>query len=598
MTHLTHNDITTLFLALGLMLAAARLLGEVAAWLRQPSVLGELLAGILLGPTVFGTLFPDAQQALFPSTGTFPIVLEGITTLAIALFLLVAGMEVDLSTVWRQGRTALTVGIVGMVVPFALGLGAGFVAPHYLGAGEGVTTWAFALFFATALSISALPVIAKILIDLNLFRTDLGMIIIASAILNDLLGWLIFAGIIGMIGGHAPQSMPLGMTIALALGFAAAMLTVGKSILNRILPWIQAHTTWPAGVLGFALAAALLCAAFTEWIGIHAIFGAFLFGVALGDSHHLRERTRAAIEQFVSFIFAPLFFVGIGLRVNFAQNFDLGLVIIVIVIATVGKILGCRLGGKWSGLAPRESWAVGFGMNARGAMEIILGLLGLNAGVISERMFVALVVMAIFTSMTSGMAIQSILHMTKPVRFIDYLSAAGFVGPLRAHDAKHAIRELANALASAGPLANNPKPPPVPGNLSASLAAGLANVSTTTVDAETIYAAAWERERIMPTSLGNGVAIPHARLDGLKAPIVAVGFSAGGIDFDARDGLPARLIFLVLTPTDDNRTQLQILADIGRLFKTEQNVTRALAVEGITEFRAMVRTGEVRPADH
>jgi len=532
--------------------------------LRQPSVLGEILAGILLGPTVLGALAPEWSAALFPEQGAFPVALEGVTSLAIALFLLVAGMEVDLSTVWRQGRAALTIGLMGMIVPFVLGFGAAWGDPDLLGAATGTPPFVFALFLATALSISALPVISKILMDLNLFRSDIGMIIIAAAIMNDLLGWIIFALVLSLMGGGATANgMGIGTTVVLLLAFTAFVLTAGRWILNRLLPWIQANTSWPAGVLGLALAGALFSAAFTEWIGVHAIFGAFLFGVAIGDSPHLRERTRATLERFIAFIFAPLFFATIGLRVDFAAHFDAGLVLLVLVLATAGKVLGCRLGARWSGLRPRETWAIGLGLNARGAMEIILGLLALEAGVIRERMFVALVIMALVTSMASGSAIQAILKPKRSVRFFDFLSARGFAGALSGPERHDAIAELSRCAAAC-------------------------------CDAtpESIFEAVWAREMVMSTSLNAGIAVPHARLPQLKTPVVTVGRSPAGIDFDAMDGQPTHIVFLILTPAEDYRSQLEILADVGRTFQAPAFVEKCVAAANYTEFLALVKSNE------
>jgi Kef-type K+ transport system membrane component KefB len=203
------------------------------------------------------------------------------------------------------------------------------------------------------------------------------MIIIAAAIFNDLAGWIIFAMILGMMEHQSGHGMGIVQTIGLTLLFAAGTLTLGRWLIHRVLPWVKAYTSWPGGILGFALALALLAAALTEYIGVHAIFGSFLVGVAIGDSSHLREQTRMVIHQFVSFIFAPLFFASIGLTVDFVRHFDVGLVLAVLVIACVGKVGGCGLGARWSGIPSHEAWALGFGMNARGAMEIILGLLAL-----------------------------------------------------------------------------------------------------------------------------------------------------------------------------------------------------------------------------
>jgi len=562
MQTLTHSEVTALFLALGLLLASARLFGEIARRFNQPAVLGEILAGILLGPTVFGALAPAWSAFLFPQSGGGALAIDGLMTLAITLFLLVAGMEVDLSTIWRQGRLAINVGLAGVLVPFAVGFGAAWFLPQMMGIEAGADPLLFALFMATALSISALPVIAKTLMDLNLYRSDLGMLVVAAAVFNDLVGWIIFAVILGMLGTGPAHALSIGQTIGLTLLFALFMLTVARWLIHRLLPWIHAHASWPGGVLGFALALALVAAAFTEWIGIHAIFGAFLAGVALGDSRHLRERTRATIEQFVSFIFAPLFFAGIGLKVNFVAEFDLGLVVTVLVIATLGKVLGCGLAGRFSGLARREAWALGFGMNARGAMEIILSLLALKYGLIGERLFVALVVMALVTSLMSGPLLQHVLRLKKPRRFSDFLTPRTFVNELRARSRPEAITELAK------------------------VAAGVAGL-----DAAEVVDGVMIREEIMATGIGHGLAVPHARLRGLERPVVAVGLSPHGIDFDAPDGRPAQLVFLLLTPIHDDGAQLELLADIATVFKSEEVRSRIGQVAGYTEFLALVRSG-------
>ena len=407
MQSLTADNIIVFFLSLGLLLGVARVLGELAQRFHQPAVLGELLAGVILGPTVLGSLAPEAGAFLFPQAGPNAIALNTITTLAVVLFLLVAGMEVDLSIIGRQGKVAPRVSISGIVLPFIIGLAAAWLAPQALGRDLDADPLIFSLFLATALSISALPVIAKTLMDLDLYRSDFGMIIVSAAVFDDLVGWIIFAIILGLINSASSHSNHILMTIILTLAFAGVMLTLGRWLIHKLLPFLQAYTRWPGGVLSFALVLALFGAAFTEWIGIHAIFGSFLVGVAVGDSSHLRERTRVIIDQFVSFFFAPVFFASIGLKVNFITHFDLVPVLTVLLIACVCKLAGGTLGARWGEMPKRESWAVGFAMNSRGAMEIVLGLLALQAGIIRDRLFVALVIMAIVTSMMSGPAITA-----------------------------------------------------------------------------------------------------------------------------------------------------------------------------------------------
>jgi len=252
--------------------------------------------------------------------------------------------------------------------------------------------------------VSALPVIARILMDMNLFKSNIGMLIIASAMFSDLVAWLIFSFLLAM--QNPDESMSAVHTILYILGFGLFMLTIGKKIIDRSLPWIQTKLSWPGGVLSISIGVCLLCAAFTEKINIHAILGAFIAGIAFGDSVHLHEKAREIIHQFITNIFAPLFFVSIGLRVNFFDSFDVVVVVVILLLSFFGKVLGASFGAYLGGIKLKNSLAVGFGLNARGAMEIILGTLALNAGLISQKIFVALVVMALVTSLTSAPMIR------------------------------------------------------------------------------------------------------------------------------------------------------------------------------------------------
>ncbi len=401
MESLGHDEVIKLLLQLSIILLAGRLMAELARRFNQPAVVGEILAGILLGPTVFGMIAPETFDAFFPVSGVSYLIFEGVIQVSVILLLFIAGLEVELQLVWSMGKQALSTSILGLVFPLAIGFTFPYFFPLFFDQGAKADTLTFALFVGTAMSISALPVIARILMDLGVFRSKVGMLVIAAAMINDLLGWLIFSVIISMMG-TSDAHMSLTATILLTLGFTIFMLTIGKGLINKVLPVINRKFAWPGGVLSLALSACFFASAFTEYIGIHAIFGAFILGVALGDSVHMPERAKEIVHHFINNIFAPIFFVSIGLKVNFIQNFDLLLVLVVLVIAFAGKIIGSGLGAKLGGLTGRDSLAVGFGMNARGAMEIILGLVALENKIIGEHFFVALVIMAIITSMVSG----------------------------------------------------------------------------------------------------------------------------------------------------------------------------------------------------
>jgi Kef-type K+ transport system membrane component KefB len=280
--------------------------------------------------------------------------------------------------------------------------------PDFFGIADSSHHLVFALFMGTAMAISALPVIVRILMDLNIFKSRMGLLVVASAMVDDVIGWIIFSVILGMIGKQG-DGFSAGNTLWLTIAFVAIMLTLGRGLLNRVMPWVNQKLAWPGGILSLSLALCFLGAAFTEYIGIHAIFGAFIVGVALGDSEHFSERAKEIVHQFINNVFAPLFFVSIGLRVNFITNFDWLLTLIIIVIAFAGKIIGSGLGTRLGGFTWRESLAAACGMNARGAMEIILGLVALENKLINERVFVSLVIMALVTSMTSGPLMKKLL---------------------------------------------------------------------------------------------------------------------------------------------------------------------------------------------
>lgn len=556
-------ELLRLLIAIGVLLLAARLFGEIVRRFGQPAVLGELLAGIALGPALLGRLAPEAGEFLFPKEGPAAASLEGIRFVGIVLFLMVAGMEVDLGTIWKRGRSATAVSLAGILTPFAIGAAASWISPGAFGYDGRTNLTLFVLFVATALSISALPVIARTLMDLYLYRTDFGMVVIAAAVFDDLVGWIVFAILLGVLANGSVGHEWIGV-VAGTLTLTVAMLTLGRIGIHRILPWVQAHTAWPSGVLVLAFLVALAGAAAAQWIGVHAVFGAFLGGVALGNSSHLHERTRATITDFVKSFFAPLFFASIGLSVDFVGNFDLLVVLVVTVTAVLGKVFGCYAGARLVGMSSQESWAVGYALNARGMMEIVLGLTALKAGLIGERLFVALVVMAILTSVVAGPMIQRVLGRKRPRRFLAYLSSRTVAIPLLHRDRREVIEELSRSVARSARL-----------------------------DSASIAAAVWAREELASTAVGKGIAVPHARLEGLAEPVIALGLAPEGLDFQAPDLEPVRIVLLILTPKADTSAQLEILSDISKSLRDDEVRAKILEARSYTEVVAALRAAGV-----
>lgn len=404
METLNHQEVINLLLQLASMLIFARIFSEIARKFKQPGVVGEILAGIILGPTILGTLFPGVQDYLFGSHPMSNIALDGFVQIAVVLLLFIAGLEVELQVVWNQGKNAVKIAIVSMVIPILAGFVVAYAFPDFLGVNINDRVVA-STFFGLAISITALAVVARILIDLNIFKTQTGLLIIAATMIIDIIGWVIFSVILSL-SDAGKEGLGVWLTIALTLVFTFGMLTFGKGLINKVLPWVNKKLAWPGGLISLSLALCFLAASFTEFIGIHAIFGAFIIGVALGDSEYLTEKAKEILHQFINNIFAPVFFVSIGLKVNFIAGFDLGIVGVVVIVGLITKYLGGYIGARMAKIPRNESMVIGFGLSARGSMDIILGLIALEYGLVSESLFIGLVILALISSISSGFLIN------------------------------------------------------------------------------------------------------------------------------------------------------------------------------------------------
>jgi Kef-type K+ transport system membrane component KefB len=401
MNLLSQHEWILFFLQIGLMLAMAIMGGYLMRRFRHPTVMGELLGGMVLGPTIFGILAPDAYTWLFPIHSTVNAAREAVISLGMLFFLFSIGMELNLERVNERGKGIILASILGVLIPFGMGFGAVQARPAFWGAPE--KGLILPIFIGTALSISALPVIARILKDLDLLDTQVGSMVITAAVIGDLVGWLLFAASLGALNPVNPNQNPWGV-FGLVLAVLVLFLGLGRWLIRPLFRWQQRVFDREGGFISIIAACILAAAALAEGAGIHPVLGAFLVGVTVGHGLGPKKNNPVygTIQQFAVNFFAPLYFVSVGLKANFARDFDLVLVIVVILIASIGKILGAGLGAWLGGLKLREALAVGSGLNARGAMEIIFASVALEYQVIDQRVFVALVVMALVTSMLSG----------------------------------------------------------------------------------------------------------------------------------------------------------------------------------------------------
>lgn len=400
---LPHSDLTTtVFVAeVLLMLLVGRLLGELMQRVGQPAVLGQLLAGILLGPTVLGNVWPQAHHAIFPNTPEQTKMIEAVSQLGILMLLLLAGMETDFAIVKRMRRTALFSSLSGIIFPFACGLFLGEMLPDSM-LPEPEKRIVTALFLATALSISSVKIVAMVIMEVDFMRRNIGQLILASAIIDDTIGWIILAMISGIAAEGTLNVKGVSLTVGGTLIFLALSFTFGRRIVAHVIRWTNDNLRIEFAVLSAILVLMCLMSIITELIGVHTVLGAFVVGMLVRQSPILTKQIHEQIRGLIIALFAPIFFAVAGLSVDLTILKHLYLVelaIGLILIASLGKLVGCYIGGRLGQLSSREATALAIGMNARGTTEIIVASIGLSIGVVSQDIYTLIVVMAVTTTM-------------------------------------------------------------------------------------------------------------------------------------------------------------------------------------------------------
>ncbi len=412
------SELVLILLQITLMLFFASILGGVARGLHQSPVLGEILGGIILGPTIMGTMFPEIQIQIFPCYGESYQILYSVASLGLIAFIFTAGLEIDLTHIRRQSRSTLIIGIFGIIFPFLLGLGMVALTPG-LWKIPSESFWAFGLFMGTALSISALPIIARVLIDLDLLKRQLGRIILGAATINDIIGWSIFALILSGLNTNINLGLNLVLTIGVLIVTICLLNFASKNKPSPEYPIFGAVIDLTAVII-------LAVAVASELIGAHGIIAGFLAGVILSEHVALRDLILRKTYLPVMIVLAPIYFTSIGLKTNFATNFDLIMIVLVFAVACVGKVLGSGLAAMAAGIPRRTAMAIGSGLNARGAMEIVLASTALDYGLIEGRVFVALVAMALATTVITGLTLPWLMK-TRPI-------SSRVWGPLPLHE--------------------------------------------------------------------------------------------------------------------------------------------------------------------
>jgi Kef-type K+ transport system membrane component KefB/nucleotide-binding universal stress UspA family protein len=405
------HEVLLVLLQLAAILLVARVGSEIVKRMGLPAVVGELAAGLLLGPTVLGHFFPGAFARLFPPVSEQFHLLEIISWLGMVLLLMLTGIETDVRLLKNLGRTAGVASLFGMAVPFIFGFGLGVLLPAEFVA-DPHHKILFALFLATAMSISAMPVIAKILMDLDLTKRNIGVVILSAGVVDDTTGWLILSLIAGAASGGANVGHLAGSLIGTAIFLAVAAFVIYPALRPAMRVATQRFHSKDTDLVLMVIVT-LVCSAATDAIGVHAVFGAFVAGCVLRQVPHLREETLHKLEAVTFSVFAPVFFGIVGLKVDLWQLHGGKMMMVVLIVATAGKLIGCTAGGLLGGLRIWESLSIAVAMNARGAMGLVVAVLGLSLGLLNTEMYSIIVVMAVVTSFMTPVLLRLTIKMVR-----------------------------------------------------------------------------------------------------------------------------------------------------------------------------------------
>ncbi|NJO23814.1 MAG: universal stress protein, partial [Sphingomonadales bacterium] len=384
-----------------LLLLVGRLLGEGMTRIGQPAIFGQLLAGVVLGPSLFGALLPELRQQIFPDAPALKSMIKAVSEIGILLLLLLTGMETNLGLVNRNRRAVVSSSVFGIAMPFLCGVILASVLPARLF--PNIDVWfVSALFLGTALSISSVKIVAMVLMEVGAIRRDLGQLILATAILDDTIAWILIAVIAGLAAHGTVSLVAVATSLAGTLAFLVLSLTIGRRLVAWLIRWTNDNFLIEVPVITAILVVMLVMALSTELIGVHTALGAFIAGMLVGQSPILTEHIEEQLRGFIIAFFSPVFFAVAGLGMDLRTLLEpalLGFTVAIIAVATIGKFLGALFGGRLGGLTGRESIALATALNARGSTEVIIAAIGLSMGVLGTELYTMIVAMAVVTTM-------------------------------------------------------------------------------------------------------------------------------------------------------------------------------------------------------
>ncbi|WP_321329607.1 cation:proton antiporter [uncultured Ilyobacter sp.] len=541
MHYLNEGNILLFLIQLFVILSLSKFFGILLKRIKQPTVTSDILIGLFLGPTILGRVFPAFQLKLFPIDAIQQNMIETVGWLGLFLLLMTTGLEINFSSVWKQKKDALKISLSDIIIPIMVSVFPILLLPDkYLIMPENRMTFSF--FVATIMTISAMPVAIRGLHDLNILKSDTGFLIVSALTINDVIGWIIFTIILSIFTQESLQIDKIAYIIIFTLLFVYMALFHVKKLLNAFLFKIsEQRLETTAEALSVVILLGIAFGIITMKIGIHSLFGFFIAGILAGESKYFSQKSRTSIEQIVYAIFAPIFFVNIGLKIDFLANFDIFLAFLITAIGIFGRFLGAWVGSFFSKKSKIDKLIISVAHVPGGEMHIVVSLLALEYGLISKAIFIAIVFGAIFSSIIMGPWLAFLIKKSKNISLREFLSKKLIIQDLDAITTSEAIEKI-SALISA-----NKK-----------------------IEYEVIKTQVLSRENMSNTSIEEGIALPHARLEIIDKPVIAFAFSKEGIYWNSPDGKKTKFIFLILTPKNDNIIQLKIIRELITLIKNKE----------------------------
>jgi K+:H+ antiporter len=409
-----------LIIDLVIIIIAARSLGWVAKRLNQPAVIGEIIAGILLGPTVLGRIWPSVPRRLFPAE----VPLAFFAGIGLIFFMFLVGLELNPDLMRKEGRRALQISLSGIISPLLLGI---LLATRMTGVNNGGTfadptkphppTLTFALFIGASMCITAFPVLARMLVETGLYKQSFGTAALCAAAVDDAIAWILLASVIGLTrNGSVSTAIPVFL---LAAVFVLFMFLIGTRLLNLLAKRYDAIGHLTVDMVAIILAGVLLSAFITQRIGIHSIFGAFLFGAIMPKRSGLTRELTDKVEDFTVIVLLPIFFAVTGLRTDlFLLDSPslIGWLVAIVLVATIGKFAGCGIAALLTGSSRRDSVILGALMNTRGLTELVILSIGFSLNVLSDRTFAMMVIMALVTTLMAAPIVNRLVSRDEQIR--------------------------------------------------------------------------------------------------------------------------------------------------------------------------------------